>query len=210
MAAKDSTKAIVELKAALQIAENNKDDFHIAESCNEIANYYMGMNDIMRAAEYAKRAKDTAIKVLFSDPKTQALATQLASNEENGAVWISHVMAAEFAVQKNDYPKAEAEYQAAIDKADQYAADGMPMATALTGLGKTYVTEGKYKEAEPVLRKAIDLCEKNWTPVTKSTADDGAEAMSNLAIVLQKTGRKEEGDKLAAKSKMVRDTKSFK
>jgi tetratricopeptide (TPR) repeat protein len=206
----DNAKALDELKAALQLAEASNDLFRIAESNNEIANVYMAQQDIEHAAEYARRGKDTAIKLLFKDPKTQQLANQFASNEENGSIWINHVMQAEFAAQRKDYAAAENQYQAAIAKAKEYAEDGMPMATALTGLGKTYVAEGKYQEAEPVLRKAIELCEKNWTPVTKNAADDGADAMDRLALVLEKTGRKAEGDKFAGRAKKVRETKSFK
>ncbi len=209
LAQKDNAKLLAELEGALQEADRTKDDFKVAEACNEIANYYMTQKDIERAAGYARRAKDTAIKILFADPKTQALASKLATNEENGSIWISHVMQAEFASNRSDFKTAEAEYQAAITKAEEYAADGMPMATALTGLGKTYVLEGKFKEAEPVLRRAIELCEKNWTPVTKNSAVDGADAMRNLATVLEKTGRRDEADKMAARSKQVKESKSF-
>lgn len=205
-----SGAAISEFEYALKLAEKDKDDFHIAEACNELATAYMRDKNMDKATEYARRAKDTAIKVLFSDPKTQALATQLSTNEENGSVWIGHVMQAEFAAQRKDFATAEAQYEAAIAKAKEYAAEGMPMATALTGLGKTYVAEGKYKEAEPVLRQAIELCEKNWTPVTRNAADDGADAMERLAVVMEKTGRKAEADKLLERSKRVREAKSFK
>jgi Flp pilus assembly protein TadD len=72
------------------------------------------------------------------------------------------------------------------------------------------VQEGKYAEAESHLRRAIELCEKNWTPVTKSSALDAAEAMDHLATVLEKTGRKDEATKIASRSKEVRETKSLK
>lgn len=206
----ENDKAKTELTAALKVAEEAKDDQGIAEICNQLANIYLTEGDIVNASANAKRAKDAALKILMADPRTRALAMQLAANEENGAVWINHMMRAQFAIDKRDWKAAETEYTAAVNKAREYASDGMPMASALAGLGRVLVEEGKYSEAESHLRKAIELCEKNWTPVTKSSAVDAADAMDHLAIVLEKTDRKDEAAKLTARSKEVRQSKSLK
>jgi tetratricopeptide (TPR) repeat protein len=206
----ESDKAKAELSAALKVAEAANDDQGIAEICNQLANIYLTEGDIVNASANAKRGKDAALKILMADPRTRPLAMQLAANEENGSVWISHMMKAQFAIDKNDGSAAENEYTAAVNKAREYASDGMPMASALAGLGRVLVQEGKYAEAESHLRRAIELCEKNWTPVTKSSALDAAEAMDHLATVLEKTGRKDEATKIASRSKEVRETKSLK
>jgi tetratricopeptide (TPR) repeat protein len=206
----ENTKAKEQLAAALKVAETANDDQGIAEICNQLANIYLTEGDIVNASANAKRAKDSALKILMADPRTHALAAQLAANEENGSVWINHMMRAQFAMDKKDWAAAETEYQAALNKARDYAADGMPTASALAGLGRVMVEEGKYKEAEPVLREAIKLCEKNWTPVTKSSATDAADAMQHLATVLEKTGRKDEAAQIAARGKEVRENKAFK
>lgn len=206
----NADKAKEQLNAALKLAEQANDDQGIAQICNELANIYLQEGDIINASANAKRAKDAALKILMADPRTKALAMQLAANEENGSVWINHMMRGQFASDKKDWKAAEEEYQAAVDKAKEYAADGMPMASALAGLGRVLVEEGKYDKAEPVLRQAITLCEKNWTPVTKNSALDAADAMEKLSLVLEKTGRKEEAAKVTARSKEVRETKSLK
>jgi tetratricopeptide (TPR) repeat protein len=195
---------------ALAAAEQAKDDQAIAEIANQLANSYLAAGDAVRASEMAKKAKDAAIRCLAADPKTKALAEQLARNEENGAIWIAQMMKGQLAFDKNDFATAQSEFQAAVDKAKQYAAEGMPMATALGGLGKTLVAEQKYKDAEPILREAIALCRKNWTPVTKQTALDAADAMERLAVVLEKTGRHEESVKVSERSKQVRETQNLK
>jgi tetratricopeptide (TPR) repeat protein len=206
----ESAKAKELLQSALKTAEAAKDGQGIAEICNELANIYLAEGDIINASANAKRAKDEALTILMADPRTRTLATALAANEENGAVWINHMMKAQFAMDKKDYKEAEVQYRAAGDKAKQYASDGMPMASAMAGLGHALVEQGKWQEAEPVLRQAIELCEKNWTPVTKNSALDAADAMDRLSVVLEKTGRKDEAAKVAAKSKEVRETKALK
>jgi tetratricopeptide (TPR) repeat protein len=206
----DNDAAKKQLGSALKVAEAAKDDQGIAEICNQLANIYLTEGDILNASANAKRAKDAALTILLADPRTHALAAQLAANEENGSVWINHMMRAQFAMDRKDWTDAQSEYQAAVNKAKEYAADGMPTASALAGLGRVLVEEGKYTEAEPVLREAIKLCEKNWTPVTKSSATDAAEAMDHLATVLEKTGRKDEAAQIAARGKEVRENKAFK
>lgn len=206
----DNAKAKEQLGAALKLAETANDDQGIAEICNQLANIYLTEGDILNASANAKRAKDAALKILMADPRTRALAAQLAANEENGSVWINHMMRAQFAMDKGDWAEAQKQYESALSKAREYAAEGMPAASALAGLGRVLVQEGKFKEAEPVLREAIALCEKNWTPVTKSSASDAADAMEHLAKVLENTGRKDEAVKISARSKEVREAKSFK
>ncbi len=206
----ETAKAKEQLSAALAEAEKINDDQGIAEICNELANLYMTEGDIINASANAKRAKDAALKILMSDPRTRPLASQLAANEENGSVWINHMMKGQFAADKKNWEQAAIEYQAAAAKAKEYAPDGMPMASALGGLGRVLFEQGKYAEAEPVLLQAIELCQKNWTPVTKNTAVDAADAMDRLSLVMEKTGRKDEGQKLSVRSKEVRDSKAFK
>ena len=206
----ETAKAKEQLSAALTEAEKTDDDQGIAEICNELANLYMTEGDIINASANAKRAKDAALKIRMSDPRTRPLASQLAANEENGSVWINHMMKGQLSADKNNWAQAETEFQAASAKAKEYAPDGMPMASALGGLGRALVEQGKYKEAEPVLLQSIVLCEKNWTPVTKNTAVDAAEAMDRLSLVMEKTERKEEAQKLSARSKEVRLAKAFK
>ena len=205
----ENEKAQTEFKAALQDAEKAGNDQAVAEICNELANFYMNKGDVMTAASYAKRAKDVALKILMADPKTAPLGLQLAKNEENGSVWINHMMKGEFACDAKDYKTAQVEYKAAVEKAREYAGDGMPMAAALNGLGKAYVANGDYKDAEPVLLQAIALCEKNWTPVTKATALDAADAMDKLAVVFEKTGRAEDAKKMNERSKQTRESKTL-
>lgn len=206
----DSKLALEKLNAALAVAEKSSDEQGIAEISNQIANVYLAQGDIENAASYAKRAKDTALKILMADPRTRGLALQMTANEENGAVWINHMMKAQFALDRKDLKVAEDQYKAAIEKAKEYAPEGMPMSSSLAGLGRVLVEQGKYAEAEPVLRQAITLAEKNWTPVTRNSALDAADAMDRLAIVLEKTGRKDEAEKVSARSKAVRESKSLK
>jgi tetratricopeptide (TPR) repeat protein len=206
----ENAKAKEQLEKALKAADAANDDQGIAQICNELANIYMAEGDIVNASANAKRAKDSALKILMATPATRALAESLAKNEANGSIWINHMMRGQFAIDRKDLPAAENEFNLALAKAREYAADGMPTASALGGLGKTLVLEGKYKEAEPVLREAISLCEKNWTPVTRSAATDAAEAMDNLALVLENTGKKDEAAAMAARAKEVRETKTLK
>lgn len=203
-------KAKEQLLTALKAAEKINDEQAIAEIANQLANVYLTQGDIINASAYAKRAKDVALKILMANPSTRGLAVQLAANEENGAIWIAHMMKAQFALDKKDVVAAQAEYQAAVNKAREYASDGMPMASALAGLGRVLVDQGKYEEAEPLLRQSIALSEKNWTPVTKTSALDAADAMDRLVVILEKTGRKDEAAKLTVRSKEVRETQSLK
>lgn len=202
-------KARQTLQAALAAAEKANDAMAVAEACNEMANSFMASGDVMKAAEYATRAKDTALKILMGDVKTAPLAMQLARNEEHSSVWIGHMMKGQFALEKKDYPLAETEYQSALTKAKEYAPEGMPSASAMSGLGRVYVATEKYKQAEPLLTQSIELFEKNWTPVTKSAALDAADAMTSLAVVYEKTGRADELKKLNERIKTARETQTL-
>ncbi len=66
--------------------------------------------------------------------------------------------------------------------------------------GVLYKTQGRYAEAEPLLKRALAIREKTLGPEHPRVAT----TLENYAALLRKTGRTTEAAKLEARAKAIR------
>ena len=77
--------------------------------------------------------------------------------------------------------------------------DDPKTATALNNLGANLQMQERYKEAEPVLRRALAMKEKVMGSMSQSVAN----TLNNLAEVCEALGRKDEAAKYRARMKEI-------
>ncbi len=78
------------------------------------------------------------------------------------------------------------------------------MAMSLNSLARLYGDQGKYAEAEPLVKRALAIQEKALGPQHPNVA----QGLENYAALLRKTGRTAEADKMEARAKAIRDKRA--
>ena len=73
------------------------------------------------------------------------------------------------------------------------------VATSLNNLATLYVDQGRYAEAEPLLKRALGIMEK-----TAPNHPNLATLLDNLAELYTNMGRDDEAEKLLARAKRIR------
>ncbi len=74
------------------------------------------------------------------------------------------------------------------------------VATSVNNLGDLYHAQGKYAEAEPLLKRALAIVEKALGP----EHPDVAASLENYAALLRETGRSDEAAKMEARAEAIR------
>ncbi len=74
------------------------------------------------------------------------------------------------------------------------------MAASLNNLALLYGTQGKYAEAEPLLRRVLVIVEKALEPEHPNVTT----VLENYAVLLRKTKRKAEAAKLEDRAQAIR------
>lgn len=94
-----------------------------------------------------------------------------------------------------DYASGEKQYQRSLSLIDK-ASEPLAWAKCATHICFSYIRQAQYKKAEPLLREILRLHEEN-----QGLPDaDVAEALNNLAAVLQRTDRSEDAEALMRRS----------
>src|ERR1700680_5007146 len=73
------------------------------------------------------------------------------------AEWAEHMKAGETANSTGDYSTAAARYEAALREAESFGASDPRLAKALNELASSYASQGRYTEAEPLYRRALEI-----------------------------------------------------
>ena len=103
----------------------------------------------------------------------------------------------------NDYDKARQCFEECLTLAEQ-AEDKGEVAIALNNLAKLLFTIGQFAEAEPLMRRALEIDEKNLGPEHPNAAI----RLNNLARLLHDTHRLEEAELLFRRALAI-DEKSY-
>ncbi len=82
----------------------------------------------------------------------------------------------------------------------EFGPDHPDVATDLNNLAKVYRFQGRYAEAEPLLKRALAIFEKALGP----EHPDVATSLENYAVLLRKTGRGAEATLLEARARSIR------
>jgi tetratricopeptide (TPR) repeat protein len=98
------------------------------------------------------------------------------------------------------YAEAERLQRTVLPVFEKAHGDDPKTATALNNLGANLQMQGRYKEAEPVLLRALAMKEKTLGAMSLSVAN----TLSNLAEVCDALGRKAEAEKHRARMQEIR------
>ncbi len=99
--------------------------------------------------------------------------------------WNAYTQVGQLAVNKKDYDEAEVAFKKALVFASQQNKGSLEVAKSLDDLAKLYQVQGRYLEAEPLFRKAIELYQKR---LGRGHAL-AKEAIKNLAILYESRGQ---------------------
>ena len=93
--------------------------------------------------------------------------------------WDSTMIAAQKAYGQAQYREAELQLMQAEKEAESFGPFDRRLAKSLNNLAQLYVREARYGEAEPVLKRALGICEKDGD----SAATEKASTLNNLAAL---------------------------
>ena len=80
--------------------------------------------------------------------------------------WQKYMDAAAEAFVAPDYAEAGKHYESAVKEAEVFGTDDPRLAESLNGLGVVYRKQGRYAEAEPLLKRALSIREKVFGSVS--------------------------------------------
>ncbi len=117
-----------------------------------------------------------------------------------GGLWETYIAAGAKAYQQGDYTEAEKQWVAAVKEAERSAPPDLPVGVSIMALERVYEAQGRYAEAEPLIKRALAIWEEALGPEHPHVAT----ALENYAALLRKTGRDNEAAKLEARAKAIR------
>ncbi len=116
-----------------------------------------------------------------------------------GGLWEKYMAAGQAAYQQGNNAEAEKQFSAALIEAEQFGPEDIRFGGTLNALGFIYHTQGKYAEAEPLLKRALAIAEKARGP----DHPDVATSLNNLAALYHAQGRYAEAEPLYKRSLAV-------
>ena len=116
--------------------------------------------------------------------------------------WESTVASAYQAYQSGRFREAEGFFRTALDEARKLPEDNPRLATSLNNLAALYDTVGRYTDAEPLYRQALDLMEKTLGPRDPNVAT----ALNNLAELYRAQGLYQQAEALHSRSLGIRES----
>ena len=93
--------------------------------------------------------------------------------------WETNTAAGYEAYEQGDYAEAEKAWSAALQEAEKFGPEDPRMPTSLNNLATVYQAQGKYAEAEPLLKRALAIDQKALDPEHPDTVI----SLSNLAVL---------------------------
>lgn len=117
------------------------------------------------------------------------------------ASWEISMQAATKAYREDDLAEAERQLSAALEQAQAFGPQDPRLASTLNNLGVLYYAQGKYREAEPIHKRALAIREK----VLGRENADVAQSLNNLASVYGALGRLAEAEALYARCLAIRE-----
>ncbi len=163
------TEAEPLLKRALSIREKALGPAHpdVIQSLNNLAGLYHDQGRTAEAEPLLKRAQDLE----------ERTAAQV-------ALWQSYMALGTAAHQKGKYAEAEINFKAGLAIAEEFRPEGQHLASNLNNLATLYDDQGRYAEAQPLVKRALAIVEKALGPEHPHVA----QSLNNLALLYQAGG----------------------
>ncbi len=111
--------------------------------------------------------------------------------------WERYIQTGEEAYQQGRYTDAETSWLAALEQAKKFGDEDTRLATSLNNLALLYSEQGKYAEAEPLARRALEIWEEALGPEHPNVA----KSLENYAALLREMDRNEEADRLEERAR---------
>lgn len=132
--------------------------------------------------------------------------TTLSQSLAQDSIWVSYFAKGAEAFEEGNYVEAERMFRAAISEARKAAKSGSPnaigmMSDSLSGLGAALSSQGRYADAESVIREQLQLLE-----VTHGESDpDYAKTLNNLGLVLSEQKKYKEAEEIHRRALKLRE-----
>ena len=110
--------------------------------------------------------------------------------------WDTYMDAGTKAYQQGNYPEAERQFKGAVKEAEGFGLEAPRLTTSLNDLGALYRAQGKYAEAEPLLKRSLAILEK----ALRREHPDVAQSLNNLALLYDAQGRYAKAEPLSKRS----------
>ncbi|SRR5712692_1303939 len=114
--------------------------------------------------------------------------------------WNTYIAAGEEAYRQKNYPDAERSWRAALEEAEARRSDDL-VAKTLDRLAELFYEQGRYAEAEPLLRRALKILENAFGPEHPQVAISA----NHLGHVLEAREQLGEAEALYARSLAINE-----
>jgi tetratricopeptide (TPR) repeat protein len=111
-------------------------------------------------------------------------------------MWERYNVGGQQAMTQGRFSEAESSFRMALDEAEKMGQNDPKLPMSLNNLANCYRQQGKFKEAEPLYQRALEIKTKQVGPFSK----DLCSIMENYAKLLRASGREKDADKLEQKS----------
>lgn len=202
----DYARALLYLAEAINQYESGKisDDLQLAASLDPLGKIQQIQGNLVDAERNLKHALAIRMKKLDSShPDVVSSGNGLGSVYwEQGRVdearkmltWEWFNEKAKLVSEKGDYAGAEVYLMEALKKAEEFGSQDPRLLNNLTNLTGIYQKQGKFTEAEPLLKLVLTIYEM------KQDADGLSASLNNLAGIYQRQGRFAEAESLFKRS----------
>ncbi len=113
-----------------------------------------------------------------------------------GGLWETYMAAATKAYQQGNYPEAEKQFGAALKEAEGFGPQDPRLAGSLNDLANLYRAQGKYAEAELLVKRSLAIWEKILPPDDLSVAP----GLNLLGVLDFRQGKYAEAESLLKRS----------
>jgi len=107
------------------------------------------------------------------------------------------------AYQQGRHPEAEKQFEAALEEAEGFGSRDLRIATSLNNLAVLYKLQGRYREAEPLLLRALAIREQ----ALGSEHPDVAQSLDNLAGLYHSQGYHREAEPLLRRALAIYESR---
>jgi tetratricopeptide (TPR) repeat protein len=114
-------------------------------------------------------------------------------------MWERYNVGGQQAMTQGKMADAENSFKMALQEAEGFGVNDARLPQTLNNLANCYRQQGKFKDAEPLYQRALEIKTKQVGPLS----GDLIPVMDNYAKMLRASGREQEADKLDQKARAI-------
>lgn len=206
----DHARARVYFAKSLEKAEKfDPKDLRLPMALNNLAKAYLAENKFDEAEPLMKRRIDIYVKELgpsnsYSTSSKNELGVLYVEQNRNAEAspllsWDQRTEYGMKAAGAGDYAKARLYFIENLHEAEQFASNDPRLPMAIRYLATAYLAEKKFREAEPLMKRMIDIHMKNWG----ASHPDVIASKDELGLIYAEQGRDTESMRLLSWDKFI-------